>query len=161
MATHLPRRGNYNHPWPVQGQSEPSGEGPHSCHAARLSALPRSYRIHCQRRPPARPERHGHNNPAAAAEIYTCVLSYMDNLSPMRRQQSTTTASRFRPRHRDVVHPADKADPVCGSAAHPGLQLLVRQQYAAHAYPRRVHFVDALPKTPHGKIQRYLLCRAG
>lgn len=37
------------------------------------------------------------------------------------------------------------------------LQQLVKQQFAAHAYPRRVHFVHALPKTPSGKIQRYVL----
>lgn len=34
------------------------------------------------------------------------------------------------------------------------LQLWVKSKYAAHAYPRQVHFVDALPKTPSGKIQR-------
>jgi acetyl-CoA synthetase len=39
------------------------------------------------------------------------------------------------------------------------LQQLVKTQYAAHAYPRRVHFVDALPKTPSGKVQRYILRR--
>jgi acetyl-CoA synthetase len=44
------------------------------------------------------------------------------------------------------------------SAALAGeLQALVRDEYAKHAYPRAVHFVDALPKTPSGKIQRYLL----
>ncbi|GAA1020007.1 AMP-dependent synthetase [Acrocarpospora pleiomorpha] len=37
------------------------------------------------------------------------------------------------------------------------LQELVRDTYSKHAYPRAVHFVDALPKTPSGKIQRYLL----
>jgi acetyl-CoA synthetase len=37
------------------------------------------------------------------------------------------------------------------------LQQLVKTRYAAHAYPRTVHFRDALPKTPSGKIQRYLL----
>jgi acetyl-CoA synthetase len=37
------------------------------------------------------------------------------------------------------------------------LQQLVKDKFAAHAYPRRVHFVDALPKTPSGKVQRYLL----
>ncbi|GAA4552803.1 AMP-binding protein [Pseudonocardia xishanensis] len=37
------------------------------------------------------------------------------------------------------------------------LQDLVRDTYSRHAYPRTVHFVDALPKTPSGKIQRYLL----
>ncbi|WP_406432046.1 AMP-binding protein [Streptomyces sp. NBC_00631] len=37
------------------------------------------------------------------------------------------------------------------------LQLLVKTRYAAHAYPRRIHFIDALPKTPSGKTQRYLL----
>ncbi|MEQ0564512.1 AMP-binding protein [Amycolatopsis sp. NEAU-NG30] len=37
------------------------------------------------------------------------------------------------------------------------LQRLVRDNYSKHAYPRTVHFVDALPKTPSGKIQRYLL----
>ena len=29
--------------------------------------------------------------------------------------------------------------------------------FAAHAYPRTVHFVPQLPKTPSGKIQRYIL----
>lgn len=37
------------------------------------------------------------------------------------------------------------------------LQELVKQQFAAHAYPRTVHFVDELPKTPSGKVQRYVL----
>ena len=37
------------------------------------------------------------------------------------------------------------------------LQDLVKNKFAAHAYPRKVHFVDALPKTPSGKVQRYLL----
>lgn len=37
------------------------------------------------------------------------------------------------------------------------LKALVKRKYAAHAYPRVVHFVDALPKTPSGKIQRYVL----
>lgn len=39
------------------------------------------------------------------------------------------------------------------------LQQLVKDKYAAHAYPRRVHFAEALPKTPSGKVQRYLLRR--
>lgn len=37
------------------------------------------------------------------------------------------------------------------------LQQLVKTGFAAHAYPRTVHFVDSLPKTPSGKIQRFLL----
>lgn len=37
------------------------------------------------------------------------------------------------------------------------LQQLVKTQFAAHAYPRDVHFVAALPKTPSGKIQRFVL----
>ncbi|MBC3191036.1 AMP-binding protein [Pseudonocardia sp. C8] len=37
------------------------------------------------------------------------------------------------------------------------LQQLVKDNYAKHAYPRTVHFTDALPKTPSGKIQRFLL----
>ncbi|MFF0501922.1 AMP-binding protein [Nocardia aobensis] len=39
------------------------------------------------------------------------------------------------------------------------LQQWVKTNYAAHAYPRRIHFVDALPKTPSGKIQRAQLRR--
>lgn len=34
---------------------------------------------------------------------------------------------------------------------------LVRQRLSAHAYPREVEFVSELPKTPSGKIQRFLL----
>jgi acetyl-CoA synthetase len=37
------------------------------------------------------------------------------------------------------------------------LQQRVKSKLAAHAYPRAVHFVDALPKTPSGKIQRFVL----
>jgi acetyl-CoA synthetase len=37
------------------------------------------------------------------------------------------------------------------------LQQLVKTKFAAHAFPRTVHYADALPKTPSGKIQRFLL----
>lgn len=37
------------------------------------------------------------------------------------------------------------------------LQLWVKQKYAAHAYPRTVHFVTELPKSPSGKVQRFRL----
>ncbi|MEV5831629.1 AMP-binding protein [Spirillospora sp. NPDC052242] len=37
------------------------------------------------------------------------------------------------------------------------LQQLVKKRFAAHAYPRAVHFAERLPKTPSGKIQRYVL----
>lgn len=37
------------------------------------------------------------------------------------------------------------------------LQQHVKSKFAAHAYPRRVHYLDALPKTPSGKIQRFIL----
>ncbi|GAB3708895.1 AMP-binding protein [Mariniluteicoccus flavus] len=34
------------------------------------------------------------------------------------------------------------------------LQQHVKQNYAAHAYPRQIHFVPELPKTPSGKVRR-------
>lgn len=37
------------------------------------------------------------------------------------------------------------------------IQSWVKTRYAAHAYPRAVNFAEALPKTPSGKIQRFLL----
>jgi acetyl-CoA synthetase len=37
------------------------------------------------------------------------------------------------------------------------LQTFVKTHYAAHAYPRAIHFVAELPKTPSGKTQRYVL----
>jgi acetyl-CoA synthetase len=37
------------------------------------------------------------------------------------------------------------------------IQNWVKSRYAAHAYPRKVHFAQALPKTPSGKIQRFAL----
>lgn len=37
------------------------------------------------------------------------------------------------------------------------LQQHVRQRLSAHAYPREIEFVAELPKTPSGKIQRFLL----
>jgi acetyl-CoA synthetase len=44
-----------------------------------------------------------------------------------------------------------------GEALATELQQLVKARLAAHAYPRRIHFVEELPKTPSGKIQRFLL----
>lgn len=50
------------------------------------------------------------------------------------------------------------ADDVTGSdELERELQQLVKTGFAAHAYPRTVHFVEALPKTPSGKIQRFVL----
>jgi acetyl-CoA synthetase len=37
------------------------------------------------------------------------------------------------------------------------LQGWVKSRYASHAYPSRVHYADNLPKTPSGKIQRFVL----
>ncbi|MDQ1729888.1 MAG: acetyl-CoA synthetase, partial [Pseudonocardiales bacterium] len=37
------------------------------------------------------------------------------------------------------------------------LQRLVKIKFAAHAYPRTVHYIDVLPRTPSGKVQRFLL----
>lgn len=37
------------------------------------------------------------------------------------------------------------------------LRLHVRNRLAAHAYPREIDFVEQLPKTPSGKLQRFIL----
>ena len=37
------------------------------------------------------------------------------------------------------------------------LRLYVRKRLSAHAYPREIAFVKELPKTPSGKIQRFIL----
>ena len=37
------------------------------------------------------------------------------------------------------------------------LQQWVKTKFAAHAYPRAITYVDELPKTPSGKIQRFVL----
>jgi acetyl-CoA synthetase len=37
------------------------------------------------------------------------------------------------------------------------LQHWVKARLSAHAYPREVEFIEALPKTPSGKVQRFLL----
>jgi acetyl-CoA synthetase len=37
------------------------------------------------------------------------------------------------------------------------LQQLVKRDFAAHAYPRRVHFAAELPRTASGKLQRFKL----
>jgi acetyl-CoA synthetase len=51
-------------------------------------------------------------------------------------------------------------DPAAASAGLvKELQNWVKTKYAAHAYPRAIHFTDALPKTPSGKIQRFVLRR--
>ena len=51
-----------------------------------------------------------------------------------------------------------------GAKASPALteelQQHVRRRLSAHAYPRRIEFVEDLPKTPSGKIQRFILRKA-
>jgi acetyl-CoA synthetase len=37
------------------------------------------------------------------------------------------------------------------------LQQFVKSHYAAHAYPRVVHFVEQLPRTASGKVQKFVL----
>jgi acetyl-CoA synthetase len=37
------------------------------------------------------------------------------------------------------------------------IQRYVKKRLSAHSYPREIAFVDALPKTPSGKLQRFLL----
>ncbi|MEE2033151.1 AMP-binding protein [Rhodococcus chondri] len=50
-----------------------------------------------------------------------------------------------------------REDVTGGDELEADLQQLVKKKFAAHAYPRAVHFVPHLPKTPSGKVQRYLL----
>ena len=44
-----------------------------------------------------------------------------------------------------------------GPALAEELRLHVRSHLSAHAYPREITFVADLPKTPSGKVQRFLL----
>ena len=48
-----------------------------------------------------------------------------------------------------------KGQPQDGLVAE--IQELVRERLSRHEYPRQVEFVDALPKTQTGKIQRFRL----
>jgi 2-aminobenzoate-CoA ligase len=41
------------------------------------------------------------------------------------------------------------------------LQEFVKQEIAPYKYPRRVEFVEALPRTATGKLQRYQLRERG
>ena len=41
------------------------------------------------------------------------------------------------------------------------LRLLVHHRLSAHAYPRELEFLDALPKTMSGKVQRFVLRQRG
>lgn len=52
-----------------------------------------------------------------------------------------------------VLKPGRVADAALGEM----LRLHVRSRLSAHAYPREIEFVTALPKTPSGKVQRFLL----
>ncbi|TWC29982.1 acetyl-CoA synthetase [Pseudomonas sp. SJZ079] len=52
-----------------------------------------------------------------------------------------------------VLQPQFRAD----AALAEELKQHVRKRLSAHAYPREIEFVGELPKTPSGKIQRFLL----
>jgi acetyl-CoA synthetase len=56
-----------------------------------------------------------------------------------------------------VVVPAAGVTPSAELAAE--IQALVKTRLAAHAYPRQVHFVEALPMTTTGKVMRGVLRR--
>lgn len=45
-------------------------------------------------------------------------------------------------------------------ALAPAIQRYVKTRLSAHAYPREIEFVKSLPKTPSGKLQRFLLRNA-
>jgi benzoate-CoA ligase len=47
-----------------------------------------------------------------------------------------------------------------GEALAAELQAFVKARLAPHKYPRTVEFVDSLPRTATGKVQRYLLRKA-
>ncbi|RVD46104.1 AMP-binding protein, partial [Mesorhizobium sp. M8A.F.Ca.ET.023.02.2.1] len=55
-----------------------------------------------------------------------------------------------------ILAPAYKGSPELAEE----LAQHVRKRLSAHAYPREVEFVTELPKTPSGKIQRFLLRQA-
>ncbi len=48
-------------------------------------------------------------------------------------------------------------EPVEEQSLKDELQELVRRRLSTHAFPREIEFVDELPKTPSGKIQRFML----
>lgn len=52
-----------------------------------------------------------------------------------------------------VLDPQYRPSPELAEA----LRLHVRNRLAAHAYPREIEFVAELPKTPSGKVQRFIL----
>ena len=37
------------------------------------------------------------------------------------------------------------------------LRQYVKKRLSAHAYPREIEFLEQLPKTPSGKLQRFVL----
>ena len=51
-----------------------------------------------------------------------------------------------------LKHPVDDEDQLAEE-----LKKRVRENLAAYAYPRSVHFVESLPRTPSGKVQRFVL----
>ena len=55
-----------------------------------------------------------------------------------------------------VLTPGHDPTPALAEA----LQRHVRTRLSAHAYPREIAFVETLPKTPSGKLQRFLLRNA-
>jgi 2-aminobenzoate-CoA ligase len=56
-----------------------------------------------------------------------------------------------------VLKPGHAADP----AMRETLQEFVKQTIAPYKYPRAVRFLDALPRTETGKLQRFRLRQMG
>lgn len=58
---------------------------------------------------------------------------------------------------REPLRSAVRADAAARDALVGSLQRMVKHDLSAHEYPRQVEFLDVLPKTPSGKVQRFLL----
>lgn len=50
-----------------------------------------------------------------------------------------------------------KAGTAADAALAEAIQGYVKKRLSAHSYPREIEFVDSLPKTPSGKLQRFIL----
>ncbi len=50
-----------------------------------------------------------------------------------------------------------KADADADAALAEAIQGYVKTRLSAHSYPREIEFVESLPKTPSGKLQRFML----
>ena len=105
-----------------------------------------------------RPQRRHHHLRRATGSARSTSKAASSSIPRSPRSPSSASPTRSAPRS---SRPSSCCAPArwLRDALKAELQQHVRTRLGLHAYPREIEFINELPKTPSGKVQRFLLRR--